>query len=252
MYASFSILPHKNFGTNWDLYSKWLDVKNFLASANGAGKSHISFWTGNTGSFPYFVASGKSSSGNGASLLSTGLTTPGFKSYYPDFPRIWCFIGICTIAFQGINILAYNRIVSQGYTYLGIVYADFFGDDLLAKFISSNSGGKYLKCTSIQVSQGCNLCSSAGVCLSCNTLMNYVYDSVSKTCIAAVGYYLNNFIPVACNITMYGCLQCASGIDCTQCDTYNHYALSNASCVAASGYYLDANSTPVLCPQVGC
>jgi len=152
MYASFSVLPHKNFGTNWDLYSKWLDVKNFLASANTAGASQISFWTGNTGSFPYFVASGKSSSGNGDSLLSTALTTPGFNSYYPDFPRIWCFWGMCTIAFQGINILAYNRIVSQGYKYLGIVYTDFFGEDLLIKFISSNNGGKYLKCTALQVS----------------------------------------------------------------------------------------------------
>jgi len=99
MYASFSVLPHKVYGTNWDQYDKWLDVKNFLSSANTAGNSRISFWTGNTGSFPYFVASGKSSSGNGAGRLATGLTTPGFKSYYPDFPRVACFIGICTIVF---------------------------------------------------------------------------------------------------------------------------------------------------------
>jgi hypothetical protein len=132
---------------------------------------------------------------------------------------------------------------------LGIVYTDFFGDDLLIKFISSNNGGKYLKCTATQVSQGCNLCSSAGICLSCNVLLNYALDSVNNICVAATGYYLNSsYYPVACNITMPGCLQCTSDIDCTQCDTYNHYTLSNASCVAAPGYYLDSNSTPIACP----
>ena len=99
MWASFTVLNHKNFGTNWDQYNKWMDVKNFLAASNTAGISRISFWTGNTGSFPYFVASGKSSSGNGAGRLATGLTTPGFSSSYPDFPRVACFIGICTIVF---------------------------------------------------------------------------------------------------------------------------------------------------------
>ena len=99
MYASFSVLNHRVFNTNWDQESKWLDVKSFHASANSAGSSFIIFWTGNTGSFPYFVASGKSSSGNGDPRLLTGLTTPGFRRFYPDFPRVACFIGICTIAF---------------------------------------------------------------------------------------------------------------------------------------------------------
>lgn len=226
MYASFSVLNHRVFNTNWDQESKWLDVKSFHASANSAGSSFIIFWTGNTGSFPYFVASGKSSSGNGDPRLSTGLTTPGFRRFYPDFPRVACFIGICTIAFQGINILAYNRIVNQGYTFFGIVFADFYGDDLLKKFISSNNGGKYAKCTALLVSQGCSLCSSSGACLSCNTIKNYVYNTLTLTCIAAPGFYLDSsYIPVACNITLPGCQACNSNIDCILCDTYNHYAL---------------------------
>lgn len=99
------------------------------------------------------------------------------------------------------------------------------------------------------MSQGCNLCSSTGTCLSCNTLLNYAFDSVNQVCIAAVGYYLNSsYFPVACNITMPGCLQCTTDVICTQCDTYNHYALSNDTCIAAPGYYLDANSTPIACP----
>ena len=148
--------------------------------------------------------------------------------------------------------MAYRRIINQGYIYLGIVYTDFFGDDLLIKFIASNNG-VFAKCSALQVSQGCNLCST-GICVSCNTAMYYLYDSVNQICIAQVGFYLNSsYIPIACNITMPGCLQCSSNIVCTQCDTYNHYALSNiSSCIGAPGYYLNSNSTPVACPQIGC
>lgn len=99
MYSTFTVLPHKQFSTNWDQYDKWTAVKSFISSSNTAGESRISFWTGNVGSFPYFVASGKSSPGNSDPRLATGLTTPGFKNSYPDFPRVACFIGICTIAF---------------------------------------------------------------------------------------------------------------------------------------------------------
>lgn len=142
-------------GTNWDLYSKWLDIKGFLPAANSAKKSQIQFWTGHGGSYPYFVASGKSSK-TGSRLL-TGLTTPGFKKSYPDFPRISCFIGICSICFEGMNIMGYNYIVSQGYTYTGIVYLDFYGDDLLTLIVGKNLA-TFAKCTTTQVSQGCALC----------------------------------------------------------------------------------------------
>ena len=131
LFSSFTVLGHKNFGTNWDQYDKWLSVKNFISDANSAGKSYIGFWTGSVGSFPYFVASGKSSPQNGAPRLATGLTTPGFSSYYPDFPRVACFIGICTIAFEGINILAYNYFISMNYNFMGISFVDFFGDSLI-------------------------------------------------------------------------------------------------------------------------
>lgn len=74
-------------------------MKDQLNYARSKEESCLTFWTGSVGSFPYFVASGKSSPQNGAPRLATGLTTPGFKKYYPDFPRVACFIGICTIAF---------------------------------------------------------------------------------------------------------------------------------------------------------
>ncbi|CAM6002422.1 unnamed protein product [Sphagnum balticum] len=99
LYSTFTVLPHKWYNTNWDQYDKWTAVKSFLKSTNNAGVSCLSFWTGHGGSFPYFVASGKSSPGTSDPRLATGLTTPGFSSSYPDFPRVACFIGICTIAF---------------------------------------------------------------------------------------------------------------------------------------------------------
>lgn len=100
LYSTFTVLPHMWMTTNWNLYDKWTAVKSFLATANTAGASQLSFWTGHGGSFPYFVASGKSSPGNNAGELVTGATSPGWpSSYYRDFPRVACFIGICSIIF---------------------------------------------------------------------------------------------------------------------------------------------------------
>ena len=209
LYSTFTVLAHKWFNTNWDQYSKWMEVKAFIGATGTAGDSRVSFWTGHGGSFPYFVASGKSSPGNSAPLLATGLTTPGFSSSYPDFPRVACFIGICTIAFQGINSLAYNYINANSITYLGIVFTDFIGDVVLQKAISMNAG-KFVPCPSTQLAQGCTYCTSTGVCLGCNTTNNYLFDSVTSSCFAAVGYYLQWSTvtanqPLICNSSMLGC-----------------------------------------------
>lgn len=112
----------------------------------------------------------------------------------------------------------------------------------------------YAKCTLTQTSQGCTLCQiGSGICLKCNTNMNYVYDATNKICLAKTGYYLNSsYIPILCASVMPGCLECIDAITCVVCDTINHYSLSNSTCVAASGYYLNATFIPVPCPQVGC
>jgi hypothetical protein len=236
------------FGTNWDLYNKWTAVKSFLASANAAKKSQISYWTGHGGSYPYFVASGNSDSRTNAPRLLTGYTTPGWKSCCKDFPRVSCFIGICTILFEGINTLGYNYINGQGLTYMGIVFLDFYGTDLLTKIVGQN-GALFAKCTSLQTSQGCTRCSFAGVCLKCNTKMNYLYDSTNLICIAAPAYFLNaTYIPVACNSVMPGCMLCLSASACTSCDTLNNYLLTAGACIAAPGYYLNTSFFPVVCP----
>jgi hypothetical protein len=210
MYSTFTVLPHKWFNTNWDQYDKWTAVKSFLSTSNAAGDSMLSFWTGHGGSFPYFVASGKSSPGNSAPRLATGLTTPGFSSSYPNFPRVACFIGICTIAFEGINILAYNYINSNSLKYLGIVFTDFLGDPLLQKAMSLNVD-KFTPCPSTLLTQGCTFCSSTGQCLGCNTTNHYVYLSASSSCSAAVGFYIDwvsatSNVAVNCSTPLIGCL----------------------------------------------
>lgn len=106
IYGSFTNIPHKKYGTNWDQHDRWINIKNFITAADAAKTSRISFWSGSGGSFPYFCASGKSSPGNGDPRLLTGLTTPGWKKSYPDFPRVMCLWSLCSIAFEGINTLA--------------------------------------------------------------------------------------------------------------------------------------------------
>lgn len=143
-YRSFSTQDDYALGSNWDLYGKWKKIENQLWSAANGQRSSINYLTGNYGAFPYFVASGHTSPGTGASRLATGYTTPGFKSKYPDFPRVNCFIGICTIAFEGTNTLTrdylgwlfhwyYGRI-----EYAGIIYADFPGRALIENTLIFN------------------------------------------------------------------------------------------------------------------
>ncbi len=126
--------------TNWDLYSKWTKVKNQMAAASTGSPDtfYINYLSGAQGSFPYFVASGQSSPGSNDPLLSTGLTTPGWKSSYPDFPRVACFIGICTIAFEGANRLASERLAGTTYGRVGILMADFPGRLFLSNLIAHN------------------------------------------------------------------------------------------------------------------
>lgn len=202
------------------------------------------------------MASGKITPSNGSPRLVTGLTTPGFSKSYPDFPRVACFIGICSIVFEGINVLAYNYIVNNNIKYLGIIFTDFIGDVVVQKALGLNVGN-FVPCPANLLTEGCTYCSSIGQCLGCNTTVHYLYDTVTKTCIADLGYYLfwnstNVNVPILCNIPMIGCLQCSSGTVCTLCDSFANYQLVNGSCAAAPGFYLDNSSIPVKCYLVGC
>jgi 1-phosphatidylinositol phosphodiesterase len=139
-YATFSIQDEYHLTTNWDLYQKWEDVKSHLKITNQGEKStkYINYLSGSGGSFPYFVASGHSSPGTSAPRLATGRTTPGWKDSWPDFPRVNCFIGICTIAFEGTNILTTKWLEHNFKNCTGIIMSDFPGPDLIDAVIKRN------------------------------------------------------------------------------------------------------------------
>ncbi|MDC4249089.1 phosphatidylinositol-specific phospholipase C [Enterococcus faecium] len=132
-----------HLNTNWDLYSKWLKVKEHLNLANNRQNKqdiYMNYLSGSGGSFPYFVASGKVSPQTWAGQLSTGLTEPGFHNYYPDFPRGSWFGVFATIYFEGTNKLCSNYIESQKPLYTGIIMADFPGAQLINNIIECNRG----------------------------------------------------------------------------------------------------------------
>lgn len=50
-----------------------------------------------------------------------------------------CFIGICTIAFEGTNILTTNYLENNNLNYTGIIVADFPGQGLIKNVIQANN-----------------------------------------------------------------------------------------------------------------
>jgi 1-phosphatidylinositol phosphodiesterase len=129
--------------TNWDLYEKWEKIKSHLEAAVDGDQSsfYINFLTGSGGSFPYFVASGHMSPQTSAARLSTGQLNI-FSSNYPEFPRGSCVLGICSILFEGMNILTRNWVYYKNEKKykrtVGIIVADFPGDSLIHVVINNN------------------------------------------------------------------------------------------------------------------
>ncbi|BES92198.1 Hypothetical protein NTJ_05006 [Nesidiocoris tenuis] len=133
--------------SNWDLHwQKWMPVKQHLLNtvASNDDKIFIDYLNGWGASFPYFVASGHSSPGTSAPRLATGLVTlnPEGSSPYPDFPRLSCLGHLCSVYFEGVNILARNLIrkINNGVhrRTVGILLIDFPGEDLINAIISNN------------------------------------------------------------------------------------------------------------------
>ncbi|MGI2028859.1 phosphatidylinositol-specific phospholipase C domain-containing protein [Endozoicomonas acroporae] len=127
---------------NWELHDKWQVIKRFFKTAdNGSyGTKYRHSLAFSIGVFPYFAASGHVSHGKGASRLATDYTTPGWSGTYPDFPRVSCFIGICTIAFEGLNTLAADYIGAGNIKRLGVLWADFPGKRLINNVNALNFG----------------------------------------------------------------------------------------------------------------
>lgn len=137
---TFSIQDGYKLKNNWDLYHKWSQIKTHIEQANNEQGNSINYLSGSTGSFPYFVASGHSSHQTGAPRLLTGMTTPGWKNSYIDFPRVNCgAAGICSIVFEGTNTLTKNFLNNNtNITFAGIVAADFPGAGLIRSILNLN------------------------------------------------------------------------------------------------------------------
>lgn len=128
-----------HLNTNWDLYAKWDKIKaQFNRSNNSSGTTYMNYLSGSGGSFPYFVASGHSSPGTGAGRLVTGLTEPGWRGVYPDFPRGAWFGVIATIYFEGTNTLTADYLKKHNIALAGMVMADFPGERLINSIIDCN------------------------------------------------------------------------------------------------------------------
>lgn len=128
-------------GSNWNLYSKWEKIKKQFQTSNrnkSSSKIYMNYLSGSVGVFPYFVASGHSSPGTSAPRLATGLTEPGWKGVYPDFPRGAWFGIIATIYFEGTNTLTANYLEKNKISLAGMVMADFPGRRLIDSIIQCN------------------------------------------------------------------------------------------------------------------
>ncbi|WP_395689917.1 phosphatidylinositol-specific phospholipase C domain-containing protein [Caenimonas koreensis] len=131
--------------TNWSLYDKWLKVKAQFELANssprGDGKIFTNWLSGSGGSFPYFVASGKSSQQTFDPALLTGALSMNFDGPYPEFPRVGCLGALCSIAFRGTNMMANDYISASGMAArVGIVMADYPDLILIESILSLNTG----------------------------------------------------------------------------------------------------------------
>ncbi|MES2998275.1 MAG: phosphatidylinositol-specific phospholipase C domain-containing protein [Pseudomonadota bacterium] len=156
-YTGNSIQNHYSMFLS-DMYSKWQYVKVQLkeGQTGDIGTFYLNYLSGSGGVQPYTVVSGHGTPETSASRLPTGLTTPGWKDSYPDYPRVDCWGELCTIAFEGTNILARNYIwasnfesnmkmslvgykgtIPQSRT-VGVIITDFPGSSLIVNIIDNN------------------------------------------------------------------------------------------------------------------
>jgi 1-phosphatidylinositol phosphodiesterase len=134
--------------SNWELHDKWMLVHDHLykAADGDRNKFFINYLSASHWSLPYFVVSGHSSPGTDAPRLATGYTTLETSEYFwPYFPRLDCFIGICTISFEGTNILTRDQLLYVLNAYqlswprsVGIIVTDFPGDWLINEIVHNN------------------------------------------------------------------------------------------------------------------
>lgn len=136
---AFSVQDHWELKSNWDLYKKWESVKGKLDEAASSPRRylHMNYLSAASGAFPYFVSSGQQDPATGSPRLLTGETTSSCHDKWPDFPRVHCLMGECSIAFEGTNNLATQTLAGKKGR-VGVIMADFPGPALINQVIAQN------------------------------------------------------------------------------------------------------------------
>lgn len=148
-WGALDLQDNFSLGDNWGLADKWhAIVKQFRVSDDsGADRNRIygNFLSASGGGFPYFFASGHSSSQTDAPRLLTGWTRgvidtcSGAPQCIPQYPSVNCFLGTCSVAFEGANTMARDYINTSITRRIGIVFADYPGAGLIGAIINVNS-----------------------------------------------------------------------------------------------------------------
>jgi 1-phosphatidylinositol phosphodiesterase len=161
-WGGLAIQDNYNMTTNWDLADKWRAIKGQLDTSQFGPRdtTYVNFLSASGGSFPYFVASGNSSPATGAPNLLTGMTRGVIDTCNSQcvsgFPSEGCFLGTCSVAFEGTNILTKNEINRRGWpNRYGIVMADFPGASLIHSLIVSNDYRDYRSSLQVTESNRC-------------------------------------------------------------------------------------------------
>lgn len=125
-----------------DLYNLWLEVRSHLNKTTNGARSqlYMNYLSGSGSALPFFVASGRGFAGTWSPRLTTTLTSPPFINSLPDFPRVNCIFGVCTIVYEGTNILTrdYMKYNTCSTRTVGIIMADFPGTNLIEEIIRNN------------------------------------------------------------------------------------------------------------------
>lgn len=148
---SYSLQDEYNLVSKPELYyGKWIPIKDMLdasrlgSSDGSSAPLYVNFLSAASISvYPWWVASGHSDHSTEGPNESTGKTTPfPFLNDWPDFPRVWPFLGSSTIAYEGTNKLFGNRLTALAAggdkIHTGIVYADFPGKALINTILQQN------------------------------------------------------------------------------------------------------------------
>lgn len=147
---SYSLQDEYNLANKPELYhAKWIPIKNMLDASRLGSSSvpsaplYVNFLSAASISvYPWWVASGHSDHSTGGPNESTWKTTPLFQDDWPDFPRVWRFLGSSTIAYEGTNKLFGNRLTALAAggdkIHTGIVYSDFPGKALINTVLQQN------------------------------------------------------------------------------------------------------------------